>query len=120
MDIKDSIFKFLRLDNLIKSLSGYVETRVELFKIEVREETIKVVSYGLMIGICFLLGLLFLIFLSIGFANYISTYYGTTFTGYWIVAGTYGLIFLIVILLRKNIGHFIEQHLKEQAKQKGK
>jgi uncharacterized membrane protein YqjE len=120
MDLKDSIFKFLRLDNLIKSLSGYFETRVELFKIEVREEIIKVVSYGLMIGVCFLLAVLFLIFLSIGLANYMSTYYGTTFTGYWIVAGVYGLICLIIVLLRKSIGHFIEQHLKEQAKQKGR
>ena len=120
MDIKDSIFKFLRLDNLVKSLSGYLETRVELVKIEVREEIIKVVSHGLMIGFCFLLAMLFLIFLSIGLANYISTYYGTTFTGYWIVAGAFGLICLIVIFLRKSISHFIEQLLKKQAKQKGR
>jgi len=64
MDIKDSIFKFLRLDNLVKSLSGYLETRVELVKIEVREEIIKVVSHGLMIGFCFLLAMLFLVFLT--------------------------------------------------------
>src|SRR5258706_6640878 len=120
MDIKDSIFKFLRLDNLVKSLSGYLETRVELVKIEVREEIIKVVSHGLMIGFCFLLAMLFLVFLSIGLANYISTYYGTTFTGYWIVAGAFGLICLIVIFLRKSINQFIEQLLKKQAKQKGR
>ena len=120
MDLS-SIFKFLRLDNLIDSLSGFVETRLELLKLEVREEIIKVVSYGLMIGICFLLGLLFLIFFSIGLANYISTHYGTTFTGYWIVSAAYAIICLIIILLRKNISQLIERHLKEQAKHhKGK
>lgn len=120
MDIKDSIFKFLRLDNLINNLSGYVETRVELYKIEVREEIAKVVAHGLMIGVCFLLAMLFLIFLSIGLANYISAIYGTTFTGYWIVGGGFGLICLIVVFLRKNISHLLEQLLKEQAKQKGR
>jgi hypothetical protein len=117
MDI-DSIFKFLRLDNIIKSLSGYVESRAELLKLEVREEVIKVVSQGLMITVCFLLALLFLVFISIGTANYISTRYGTTFTGYWIVSGVYGLICLGIILFRKNIGNFIERHLNEQAKTK--
>ena len=39
--IKDSIFKFLRLDNLVENLSGYVETRIELVKLEVREEIAK-------------------------------------------------------------------------------
>jgi uncharacterized membrane protein YqjE len=120
MDLS-SIFKFLRLDNLIDSLSGYVETRLELLKLEVREEIIRVVSYGLMVGVCFLLGLLFLIFFSIGLANYLSDYYGTTFTGYWIVSGAYAVICVIIILVRKNISRFIESHLKEQAKHhKGK
>jgi hypothetical protein len=115
MDLS-SIFKFLRLDNLIGSLSGYLETRLELLKLEVREEIIKVVSYGLMIGVCLLLGLLFLVFFSIGLANYISAHYNTTFTGYWIVSGSYAFICLVIILLRKNISHFIENHLKELTK----
>jgi uncharacterized membrane protein YqjE len=105
----------------VNSLTGYVETRVELLKIEVREEVVKVVSYGLMVAVCVLLALLFLVFFSIGLANYISEQYGTSFTGYWIVSGSYALICLILISFRKNIGLFIENHLKEQAKNhKGK
>lgn len=116
-----SIFKLFRLDSLINSLTGYIETRVELLKIEVREEVVKVVSYGLMIAVCALLATLFLIFISIGLANYISEQYGTSFTGYWIVGGAYALICLIIIFFRQPIGLFIENHLKEQAKnQKGK
>lgn len=120
MDLS-SIFKFLRLDNLINSITGYVETRVELLKIEVREQIVKVVSYGLMMGVGILLVLLMLVFFSVGLANYINVQYGTTFTGYWIVSGSYALLFLIGLLFRKNIGQFIEQHINEQAKHsKGK
>jgi len=99
-----SIFKFLRLDNLVNNLTGYVETRVELLKIEVRDEVIKLVSYGLMVAVCVLLALLFLVFLSIGLANYISERQGTSFSGYWIVSGSYALIFLIIIFFAKILG----------------
>jgi uncharacterized membrane protein YqjE len=120
MDLS-SIVKFFRLDNLVNSLTGYVETRVELLKLEVREEIIKIVSHGLMMAVCVLLALLFLVFFSIGIANYISEQYGTTSTGYWIVSGSYALVCVVVIALRKSIGRLIESHLKEQANQyKGK
>lgn len=42
--IKDTLFKFLRLDNLVDNLSGYLETRLALFKIEVREEIAHVLA----------------------------------------------------------------------------
>lgn len=116
-----SIFKFFRLDNLVNNLTSYIETRVELLKLEVREEIVKVVAYGLMIAVCVLLALLFLVFVSIGLANYISERQGTSYTGYWFVSGTYALLCLVIVFFRKNIGLYIENHLKEQAKNhKGK
>jgi predicted membrane channel-forming protein YqfA (hemolysin III family) len=118
--IKDSIFKFLRLDNLIENLSGYVETRVELVKMEVREEIAKVISHGLMIGVVFLPGLLFLVFISIGFANQLNVYYGDSSTGFWVVSGIYGLAVLLIVLLRKKISHFFEQYLLKHARKKQK
>ncbi|GHM99975.1 hypothetical protein WSM22_14650 [Cytophagales bacterium WSM2-2] len=120
MDLKDSIFKFLRLDGLINSLSGYLETRFELLKMEVREEIVKVVAHGLTIGGSILLALLFLVFFSIGLASYISVSLGKSYAGYWIVSGGYALICLMVILFRKNIEDAIERYLKERAKNKGK
>jgi uncharacterized membrane protein YqjE len=118
--IKDSIFKFLRLDNLIESLSGYIETRVELVKLEVREEIAKVVSHALMIGVLLLLGLLFILFISLGWANYLNTFFNDSFSGYWIVAGIYGLPCVLIYLFRKRISHYFEQHLIIQAKKKQK
>jgi uncharacterized membrane protein YqjE len=114
--IKDSIFKFLRLDNLVENLSGYFETRVELVKMEIREEIASVISHGLMIGVLFLLGLLFLVFLSVGAAIYLNGYLNNSFTGFWIVSGIYGVSGLVIGLFRKSIGHFFERYLIEQAK----
>ena len=118
--IKDSIFKFLRLDNLVENLSGYVETRIELIKLEVREEIAKVLSRALMIGLLLLLGLLFILFISLGWANYLNAYFSDSFSGYWIVAGIYGVPCLIIYVFRKGISHYFEQHLIFQAKKKQK
>jgi len=114
--IKDSIFKFLHLDNLIENLSGYVETRVELIKIEIREEMARVISHALMVGLLFLLGMLFLVFFSIGSALYLNSYFYSSSAGFWIVAGIYGVSGLIIALFHKSIGRFFENYLIEQAK----
>jgi len=118
--IKDSIFKFLRLDNLVGSLTGYLETRVELIRLEIREETARILSYALMIGLLLLLGILFILFVSIGLANYLNDFFNSSSSGYWIVAGIYGLPCLLIFLLRKNISHYFEQYLITQGKKKQK
>jgi uncharacterized membrane protein YqjE len=114
--IKDSILKFLRLDNLIENLSGYVETRVEIIKIEIREEIARLISHGLMVGVLFLLGLLFLVFFSIGTAILLNSYFNSSSAGFWIVSGIYGASGLIIGLFHKSIGRFFEHYLIEQAK----
>lgn len=118
--IKDSIFKFLRLDNLVENLSGYFETRVELIKIEIREEIARVISNGLMVGVLFLLGMLFLVFFSIGMALYLNNYFNSSSTGFWIVSGIYGVSGLIIGLFHKNIVRFFERYLIEHAKREKK
>src|SRR5688572_10241369 len=39
--LKDTLSKFFKVDSLLGNLTGYVETRVELLKIEVKEDVAK-------------------------------------------------------------------------------
>ncbi len=118
--IKDTIFKFLRLDNLVENLSGYFETRVELIKLEVREEVARVISHGLMIVALFLLGFLFLVFASVGLAHYLNHYYNSASVGFWIVSGGYGVPALLIYFFRKRISLFFEHYLMVYTKRKEK
>jgi len=118
--IKETIFKFLRLDNLMESLSGYIETRIELLKIEIKEDIAKILASALVILIVVFLALIFLLFLSIGFAHYLNTFFEKEHIGYWIVAGIYGLPCLIFVLFRKDIRHSMETHLKKIIQRKNK
>jgi uncharacterized membrane protein YqjE len=118
--IKDTIFKFLRLDNLMDNLRGYVEARVELLKIELREDIAKALAKAIMIITVGLLAMIFLLFLSIGLAHYLNTFFQQAYVGYWIVAALYGVPCLLFVLFRKSIGHSVETHLTKMIKSKKK
>lgn len=114
--LKDIIFKFLRLDGLIENLSGYVESRIELLKIEIREDVAKAMAKTLIFLVMFFLAFLFLIFLSIGLAHFLNQYLAHSYAGYWIVAAIYGLGFLFFLIFRKSIYANFEHRLSEMIK----
>ncbi|MBX2915140.1 MAG: phage holin family protein [Cyclobacteriaceae bacterium] len=118
--IKDTIFKFLRLDNLVDNLSGYLETRLELFKIEIREDVARAMAQALMVATILLLAILFLLFFSVGLAHFLNSYFDKPYAGYWIVACMYGVPCLIFIIFRKKISQAFEQHMATLMKRKGK
>jgi hypothetical protein len=116
--IKETIFKFLKIDNLVENLSGYLESRVKLLKIEIQEDVAKVLSKGLVHVTIVFFAFLFLIFFSIGLAEYINTFFINSFEGYWIVSGIYLIIFLIFLAFRKNLDKVFEKYFSELIKQK--
>jgi len=115
--IKDKIFKFLHLDDIWNSLSGYVDARVSLMKLEVREEGGSVLSRGLMIMIIFLIGFMFVLFLSFGLAHYLNTVLESEFGGYMIMASFFGLLLLILIIFRKRFFTMLGKQFAEMIKQ---
>ncbi len=118
--ISESVLKFFHLDNLVQNLTGYVEDRIELMKIEIREDVAKAMARTLLIVVLFLLGFLFLVFLSVGLAHFLNSFFDASYAGYWLVAGIYGLIFLILFIARKAIYHSFESHLSGMMKSKSK
>lgn len=118
--IKDTIFKFLRLDNLIDNLSGYLETRLELFKVEVREDVARVLAQALMVAAILTLSILFLLFFSVGLAHFLNRYFEDPYIGYWIVASIYGVPCIVFIIFRKKLSHKFEQYLTKLMHRKEK
>lgn len=118
--IKESVFKFLKLDNLIANLSGYVETKAELIKMEIREDMARILSQGIVVVTMIFFALIFLLFFSIGLAQYINTFFTDSFAGYFIVSGIYLVAFLGFFVFRKTIHKNFENYFKEIIKRKEK
>jgi hypothetical protein len=99
---KDTLSKIFKVDNLINNLTGYVESKVELLKIEVKEELAKslakVVAY---LFIAFIIAL-FIVFISIAVGMQLASIYGP-FTGFAIIAAFYLIVGLILWLSRERL-----------------
>jgi uncharacterized membrane protein YqjE len=117
-NIKDKILKFLRLDGIISNLSGYVETRVALVKIEIREEVANILSRGLVIMLIIMVGFLCLLFLSLAGAQYLNTVLESPYAGYVIVALFFGFILALLLVFRKGFFKMFEKQFVELIRQR--
>lgn len=114
---KESILKLLKLDNLVNNLTGYIETRVELMKLEVREELAKAMAKLSVLVVLVAVGTLFILFFSVALALLLANYVGI-FGGFAIVAAIYLVITLIVLMMRANISEALEEKLLDQLRKK--
>jgi len=117
--LKDSILKLFKLDNLVENVTGYVEARMELVKLEVREDLTKAISkLSVFVFLAFAFTL-FLMFISVAIAFMLGERVGT-FGGFAIVAGFYLSIVLILFFFRDAISGSIEKQISEMLKKKKK
>ena len=100
---KSRLFKFLKIDSIIENLTGLVETRLELAKIEMKEELAKIAARVIALVIFSFLGVMIVIFFSIWLATYLNSLLGSLWAGYAIVTGFYFLILILLILFKVHI-----------------
>ena len=113
--LKDTVLKFLKLDSLVDHITGYVETRIELMKVEIQEGVSKVLSKALVSVVIIAFITLFVLLISMALAFKLGESVGA-FGGFAIVAGFYFLIGLIAFLYRDAIAEKIEAKLQEVIK----
>lgn len=100
--LKDTLSKFFKIDSLLSNLTGYVETRVELLKVEVKEDLSRGLAQAITyLFIAFILAL-FLTFFSIALALLLSERLGS-FAGFSIVGAVYLVAGLILWFSRQKL-----------------
>ncbi len=111
-------------------ITQHVETRVDLFKLDLIERTSGILSYFVFIITCLLLALCILLFLGVGMGEYFSNLTDSRTYGFFITAGIYTFFFVLLALSRKFIvrifsGMFInamthddEEEEQEEEKEK--
>lgn len=117
--LKDSILKLFKLDSLVGNVTGYIEARMELFKLEVREDLTKAISkISIFVFLAFAFTL-FMMFFSVAVAIKIGEALGM-FEGFAVVAGFYLSMVLILFFFRESISAGIERQITEILKKKKK
>lgn len=116
---KEGIAKFLKLDSLMENLTGYVETRLEILKYELKDDISRLTgSLSVFIGLL-LLGMFFLMLASIALAILLGENLGYA-AGFGLISAVYLVAGVIVFLNRDTLAHRVEKKVKELIKQKQK
>jgi uncharacterized membrane protein YqjE len=119
--LKDTLLKFFKLDGLVDSFVGFIEAKVELVKMEIREDLARGMAKALVYVSLGLLAFLFIILLSMGLAFYLGTLFrDNPHAGFFIVGGFYFLIFLLIALFRRPIEEAFEKKFVDIIKLKKK
>jgi hypothetical protein len=117
--LKDRILKFLKLEGLMDTLSDYVETKIALLKLEIKEEVIELLA-KVLIGLLIFGSMVFtLLLLSFSAAYAIGVNLGMAM-GFIIVAGFYLIVMIIFFVFRKELSSTLEIKLNEITKKKDK
>ena len=94
--IESKIFKFLKLDSLLDGVKGYIDARIQLFKLEMQEKAANVLTSVIFIVMVVFCGLMTLVFLSLALGNFLNEVFGNTYLGFCVL-GLFYLIMLIVL-----------------------
>ena len=113
-NLKDLIFKFLKVDFLLESLSNYIETRVSLIKKEIKDEVARQLSKVIVFIFVMTLILFAIGFISTGLAFLIGEWVENMYAGFMIVGGFYLIISIIIWLSRRSVGKKVENTLKHR------
>jgi uncharacterized membrane protein YqjE len=111
----DAILKLLKLDGLVNNLTAYVETRLEIIKLEVREEIARALARLSVLILVVASIALFILFLSVSVALWIGHYIGMV-EGFAIVTAVYFVLALLALTLRASISEALERKLLQKLR----
>ena len=112
------IAKFLKIDKVMDNVSGYVETRLKLFKIEAKEELGQILTRLIHTSVFILLLLATLLFASLSLAFYLGESIGSLYLGFGIVALVYVIFTVIIYFFADKLGlqKMIDRYLDKTFK----
>ncbi|MDH5367912.1 MAG: phage holin family protein [Cyclobacteriaceae bacterium] len=111
------LLKLLKLDNLIDHLSGYIEDKIELVKIEAKEEVAVFLTKAIIIIVMVLFFVFALFFSTIVLAMYLNKVLEDSIIGYGIVSLMYLLLFILVLIFKNYfpIHQWIEKRVNKNS-----
>ena len=93
--------KILEPNGLVDNLYKYVQTNIEIAKVEIQEKIEDTIKKAALIAILTITGTLFLIFLLITFSSFLNEILESQYLGYLIVTGILG-IFCGLVYMKIN------------------
>ena len=103
MSKKKSLFNFLKLDSIIENLSGYIENKLEILKIELKEDAASLASQLILLIFLCTLALIILLFLSLAAGIVINLWLSSSYLGFLVIGSSYLLLLVVIIIFRNKL-----------------
>ena len=103
--------KIFDIDKLVDNLTGYIETKIELIQLDVKEELTQLIAKVIAFSIVIFFGLLAVVFISIGLSALLNNYLESHYQGYLLV----GLLYLILAVVFFGVRTSIIQKIKSNS-----
>jgi uncharacterized membrane protein YqjE len=97
------LFKLFKIDNIFNSLTGFIETKIEYYKLQFREEVARTFAMLIFAFFMSMIMLLFLIFLSFFLVAFLNSAFSSQYLGFLIIAVFYLLLGIILFVFREKL-----------------
>ncbi len=91
------------IKSLVNTLINYLETKLEIYKLQFKEEVGKAFTVLILVILFSMVLLLVILFLSLFFVEILNNLLNNNYYGYLIVAGFYVIMGILVYSLRNKI-----------------
>ena len=92
----------MKVEGLIDDLTGYLEDKAELYKLEFKEELAYILSKFLVLALMSFVFLVFFVFATITLGNYLNQLLHSTFLGHLIITVFYLITFIIIYIYKDS------------------
>ena len=103
MKERNKVFDILNLENLFDSLSRFVELKLQIYELKVKEQMVIVISRIAMLTIMLLFGLIIIFFFSMALAYYFNHLLDSGFLGFVLVGSIYLTIGLLLVFFKGRL-----------------
>jgi hypothetical protein len=105
---KNKVFDILNLENLIAHLSRFIELKLEIYELKVKEQLVGILSSFATLALIISFGMLMLFFSSLALGFFLNDVFESSFLGFVIIGLIYLLICILLVVFKNRI---ITNHL---------
>lgn len=102
MSLLSFIHKKLKMDQIFESLTGYLEARIKLIRIEIKEEISESLARLIVFLLIGIFAIIAFVLISIGLSLWLGSLVESTFAGFFMLSLFYIFIVVGLVLLQKS------------------
>jgi len=96
-------FDILNIDSLIQNITKFIELKMEIYELKVKEQMVQIISSLATLGLILMLGIIMLFFFSLALGFYLNSLFDSSFLGFALIGSVYLLIAIMLMVFKDKL-----------------